>query len=57
MPEGVVGLRRWTVLLPEAADVDELRSRVRAAALEHEDSSAGLLPCDPWGNRVLVTSG
>ena len=56
-PEGVVGLRLWTVVLPEAAHVDELRTRVRAAALEHEDSGDGLLLSDPWDNRLLVTSG
>ena len=55
-PEGVVGLRRWTVVLPHAADVQELRSRVQGAALEHEDSGDGLLLSDPWHNRMLVTS-
>lgn len=56
-PEGVVGLRRWTVVLPETADVDELRSRVRTAALDYEDSGEGLLLSDPWDNRMLVMTG
>jgi catechol 2,3-dioxygenase len=55
-PEGVVGLRRWTVVLPEAADVDELRDRAQEARLPHETTGDGLLLRDPWNNRLLVTS-
>ena len=55
-PAGAVGLRRWTVVLPRTADVGELRSRVQAAGLDHEESGDGLLLCDPWNNRLLVTS-
>ena len=54
-PDGVVGLRRWTVVVPEASDVAEVRARVRGAGLEHEDSGEGLLVADPWKNRLVVT--
>ena len=55
-PDGVVGLGRWTVVLPQAADVDELRSRAQAAELEYEESGDGLLLHDPWNNRLHVTA-
>ncbi len=56
-PEGSVGLRHWTVVLPQSTDIDELCSRVQSAGLAHEDSGDGLLLADPWNNRLLVTSG
>jgi catechol 2,3-dioxygenase len=43
-PEHTVGLRRWTVQLPTAADVDEVRARVDAA----EPVPGGFLVRDPW---------
>jgi catechol 2,3-dioxygenase len=56
-PDGVVGLRRWTLVVPEAAQIDELRSRVQGAGLPYEDSGDGVLVRDPWNNQLLVTSG
>jgi catechol 2,3-dioxygenase len=52
----VVGLRRWTVVLPDEGEVDRLRARVEAAGLEHEELAEGLLVPDPWGIPLLVTA-
>jgi catechol 2,3-dioxygenase len=53
---GVVGLRRWTVVVPDDGEVDRLRARVEAAGLEHEELTEGLLVPDPWGIPLLVTA-
>jgi catechol 2,3-dioxygenase len=52
----VVGLRRWTVVLPDDGEVDRLRARIEAAGLEHEELAEGLLVRDPWGIPLLVTA-
>jgi hypothetical protein len=51
-----VGLRRWTVLLPDEAEVGRVRARVESAGLEHEDVADGLLLSDPWGIPLLVAA-
>jgi catechol 2,3-dioxygenase len=53
-PDGTVGLREWTILLPNDDDVAELRERVEAAGLEADDSGPGIVLSDPWRNRVRV---
>ena len=52
-PEGTVGLRHWTVLLPETGDVTDLRDRVLAAGIEAGDHDGGFVVRDPWDNTVL----
>ena len=51
-PRGVVGLREWTVILQDDSQVDEVRTRVRAAWLDIEEEQAGMLVRDPWNNAV-----
>jgi catechol 2,3-dioxygenase len=51
-PEHTVGLRRWTVELPLAADVNELRARIEAAGLPAEPLDAGFVARDPWQTAV-----
>ena len=51
-PPDAVGLRRWTVLLPEEFELDQVRERVRAAGMDPEERDAGFLVRDPWGNAV-----
>jgi len=53
VPPGVVGLRRWTIVLP-AADAAALRERVIAAGISHEQLPEGLLVRDPWNIALLV---
>jgi catechol 2,3-dioxygenase len=55
-PAGVVGLRQWTVVLDDDSQVADVRERVAAAGIEHEQREDGLLVRDPWNNAVLFTS-
>ena len=56
-PDGAVGLRHWTVVLPEESDVEAVRSRAADAGLVPESAEGdGKLLDDPWSNRLLVTS-
>jgi catechol 2,3-dioxygenase len=55
-PAGTVGLRRWTVLLPDQAEVSRVRARVDAAGLEHEEQAGGFVVPDPWGIPLAVAS-
>ncbi|MBA2240931.1 MAG: VOC family protein [Solirubrobacterales bacterium] len=53
-PPDAVGMRRFTLVLPGAADVAELRRRVVDAGLELESAQGGTLLRDPSGNALLV---
>src|SRR6476659_6118986 len=55
VPAGVVGLRQWTIVLPENAAA-EVRERVIAAGAPHEDTPEGLLVRDPWDIALVVAS-
>jgi catechol 2,3-dioxygenase len=48
-PDGVVGLRHWTIELPDAAAVDALGARARGAGLEVAQAGSALVLRDPWG--------
>jgi len=52
-PEHAVGLRHWTVELPTAADVAEVRARLEAAGVPVLDRPGGLLVRDPWGTALV----
>lgn len=58
VPDGVVGLREWTILLPDASDVARVRARLEDGGVAVEDRAAtgGFLARDPWGIPVVVTS-
>ena len=51
-PAHTVGLRHWTVVLPTAADVADVRSRVGTA----DEIEGGILVRDPWGTAVAIVS-
>lgn len=51
--EGTVGLRHFTVVLRDDAELAALRERARAAGVEVEDSPEGALLRDPSGNALL----
>jgi catechol 2,3-dioxygenase len=55
VPEGVVGLDHWTVVLDTPEQVEEVRERVAAAGVAHENGDA-LLVRDPWGMAVRFTA-
>ena len=56
-PPDTVGLREWTVVLPEAADVAAVQERLEAAGAPVEDGGDGsFLTRDPWGNALRVST-
>jgi catechol 2,3-dioxygenase len=55
-PVDVVGLRRWTVVLPDDGEVARVRGRVDDGGLEHEDQNRGFVVRDPWGIPLLVAA-
>ncbi|MDX6715875.1 MAG: catechol 2,3-dioxygenase, partial [Baekduia sp.] len=58
VPDGVVGLRHWTIVLETVDQVAEVRDRVRVAGCAAEDVTGGFAVADPWGMPVhVVVSG
>jgi catechol 2,3-dioxygenase len=55
VPEGVVGLRHWTIELGDADALTAMRDRLIAAGVDYEERDGGLLVRDPWGIAVLIT--
>jgi catechol 2,3-dioxygenase len=55
-PHGVVGLRHWTIVLSDAAEVAAVRERVEATGAEVEELSGGFLSRDPWRNAVEIVA-
>jgi catechol 2,3-dioxygenase len=55
-PDGVVGLRHWTILLDDAEAVAAVRERVEGAGAEVEDRRGGFLARDPWRNAVEIAA-
>jgi catechol 2,3-dioxygenase len=56
VPEGVLGMRHWTVLL-EPQQIDAVRRRVAAAGIDYEDQpDGGFLVHDPWRNALLFAA-
>jgi catechol 2,3-dioxygenase len=58
-PAGIVGLRRWTIVLERDEEVAEVRARLGAAGVATEDVAGGFAVTDPFGMtvRVVVASG
>jgi catechol 2,3-dioxygenase len=56
-PDGVVGLRNWTIALPDEEQVAAARQRVEATGAEVEERPAGFRARDPWRNAVEIVSG
>ena len=53
-PADRVGLRHWTIVLDDPADLDAVRRRVRAAGVEVEEHGGeGFVVRDPWEIAVL----
>lgn len=61
-PEGVTGLRSFTIKLKDAAEIVRLRERLIAAGVDHCESAksapSATTPsvrfCDPWGNEITA---
>ena len=56
-PEGVAGLRYFTITLPTEAARDQVLARLAAAGAPVEQTSAGVLIRDPSQNRILLQVG
>jgi catechol 2,3-dioxygenase len=54
-PGGVVGLRHFTVVLRDDAELEALRRRAEPAGVAFEESADGPLLRDPSGNALLLT--
>jgi catechol 2,3-dioxygenase len=56
-PAHTVGLRHWTVRLPQNADIEEVRARLDQAGVTTTDAETGFEVDDPWSNRLRVEAG
>jgi catechol 2,3-dioxygenase len=55
-PVGSRGLRRYTIVLPEAAELQRVGAQMRAAGHELEEVDGGVEAVDPSGNHALLTT-
>jgi catechol 2,3-dioxygenase len=55
-PPGAIGLRSYDVVLPDAAAVETVLGRVRAAGVSVVDTADGPLVRDPSGNGIVLTA-
>lgn len=55
-PPDALGLRKWTVILPDAVAVAEARTRLEAAGAPIEELPGGFLTRDPWAIPLAITS-
>jgi catechol 2,3-dioxygenase len=56
-PPDATGLRYFTVVLPDTAEMERLVERVKAAGNPLEQQENGVLLYDPSGNGVVLTTG
>ena len=55
-PPHTIGLDHWTLELPSAEDVAEVRARLESSGHATEDFPGGFLVRDPWGIAVAFVS-
>ena len=53
-PPGTVGLRRWTIVVPQAADVAATAARLRDAGVEVREEGGAIVARDPWETELVV---
>ena len=56
-PDGMAGLRYFTITLANEAALKQVLARVAAAGLTYEETPAGAVVLDPWRNRVVLQIG
>ncbi len=54
-PVGAIGMRHFSIVLPDAASMQAVVERVRAAGYATEESDLGMLVRDPSGIAVVLT--
>ncbi len=55
-PHNAVGLRFFTIQLPDAAELAKVLARLQAAGWPVEQQEEGISLRDPWGNKLLFTT-
>jgi len=55
-PEGALGLRRFTIMLPDRVSLEGALGAAAAAGLEAADESGQAVVTDPSGNRAVLTA-
>ncbi len=55
-PHNAVGLRFFTIQLPDAAALTNVVARLQAASMPVEQLEVGIILHDPWGNKLLLTT-
>jgi catechol 2,3-dioxygenase len=55
-PEGSLGLDRWELVLPSAAERDSAADRLAEVGADPQRLDEGVVATDPSGNRVLLTA-
>lgn len=56
-PPDAVGLRWFTIAVPDRAEAERILRRAQEAGVRCEDQNGGVFLGDPSGNRMLVTVG
>jgi catechol 2,3-dioxygenase len=56
-PPGSLGLRYFTVILPDTAELEQVAARILQAGIPTEQTEAGILVRDPSQNGVVLTAG
>jgi catechol 2,3-dioxygenase len=56
LPEGTVGLRDWTLVLPTSDDVEAVSARLAAAEVATAELDGGFEARDPWQIALQVVS-
>ncbi|GAC1430210.1 MAG: catechol 2,3-dioxygenase [Ktedonobacteraceae bacterium] len=55
-PHNAVGLRFFTIQLPDAAALTKVVTRLQAVNWSSEQHEVGVTLHDPWGNKLLLTT-
>ncbi|GAC1397356.1 MAG: catechol 2,3-dioxygenase [Ktedonobacteraceae bacterium] len=55
-PHNAVGLRFFTIQLPDEAELAKVLARLEAVEWPVEPQQHGVVLRDPWGNRILLTT-
>lgn len=53
-PEGSVGLRYHTLIVPDEAAQEQVADRLRQASIAHEKRDGALVVDDPWGTQLRI---
>ncbi len=55
-PTGSRGLRRYTIVLPDAAELARVQARLEGAGYRTERTDGGVQTVDPSGNHARLTT-